>query len=126
MQPQGGGDLSDIDEFIAARRAANAPVLQQDHLGIKRSFNLDDAAYRDDAPPGRVKGLFGLVASLVLRCNDCVDGHLVQCVKAGRTTPEILDALNVGLVVGGPIVVPHARHAVTLLDQLAGRADIDL
>ncbi len=118
--------MSDIDEFIAARRAANASVLQQDHLGIKRFFNLDDAAYRDDALPGRVKELLGLVASLVLRCNDCVDYHLIQCVKAGWTTPEIVDALNVGLVVGGSIVIPHVRHAVTTLDQLAGRSDIEL
>lgn len=118
--------MSDIDEFIATRRAANTAILHQDHLGIKRFFNLDDAAYRDEALPGRVKELLGLVASLVLRCNDCVDYHLIQCVRAGWTTPEIVDALNVGLVVGGSIVIPHLRHAVTTLDQLGGRADIEL
>ena len=118
--------MSDIDEFIATRRAANTSVLAQDHLGIKRFFNLDDAAYRDDALPGRVKELLGLVASLVLRCNDCVDYHLIQCLKAGWTVPEVVDALNVGLVVGGSIVIPHLRHAVTTLDELASRADVEL
>ena len=110
--------MSDIDEFIAARREANAAVLDQDHLGIKRFFDLDEAAYRDGALPGRVKELLGLASSLVLRCDDCVDYHLIQCVKAGWSDAEIVDALNVGLVVGGSIVIPHLRHAVTTLDEL--------
>ena len=75
--------MSDIDEFIATRREANAAVLAQDHLGIKRFFALDDAAYRDGALPGKVKELLGLASSLVLRCNDCVDYHLVQ-LRQGR------------------------------------------
>ncbi len=118
--------MSQIDDFIAARREANAAVLREDHLGIKRFFNLDDAAYRDDALPGRVKELLGLAASLVLRCDDCVDYHLMQCVRAGWSRAEIVDALNVGLVVGGSIVIPHLRHAVATLDQLAGREHIEL
>jgi len=113
--------MSGIDEFIQARRQANAAVLAQDHLGIKRFFNLDEAAYRDGALPGRVKELCGLVASLVLRCNDCVDYHLVQCRNAGWSEAEIVDALNVGLIVGGSIVIPHLRHAVRTLEELRGR-----
>jgi len=115
--------MSDIDEFIATRREANAAVLAQDHLGIKRFFALDDAAYRDGALPGKVKELLGLASSLVLRCNDCVDYHLIQCVKAGWSTGEIVDALNIGLVVGGSIVVPHLRHAIMTLEQLRDRPD---
>jgi AhpD family alkylhydroperoxidase len=118
--------MSDIDEFISARREANTAVLGQDHLGIKRFFALDESAYRDGALPGRVKDLLGLVSSLVLRCNDCVDYHLIQCVKAGWSTAEIVDSLNVGLVVGGSIVIPHLRHAVKTLEELAGRTDISL
>ena len=118
--------MSDIDEFISARREANAAVLDQDHLGIKRFFNLDEAAYRDGALSGKVKELLGLASSLVLRCNDCLDYHLIQCVKAGWSTAEIVDALNVGLVIGGSIVVPHIRHAVKTLGELQGRADLDL
>ncbi|HUK13772.1 MAG TPA: carboxymuconolactone decarboxylase family protein [Thermoanaerobaculaceae bacterium] len=118
--------MSDIDEFIAARKEANAAVLRQDHLGIKRFFALDEAAYRDGPLSGRVKELLGLAASLVLRCNDCVDYHLVQCLKAGWSEAEIVDALDVGLVVGGSIVIPHLRHAVTTLEQLRGRTDLQL
>lgn len=117
--------MSDIDEFISARREANAVVLGQEHLGIKRFFNLDEAAYHDGALPGRVKELLGLSSSLVLRCDDCVDYHLIQCVKAGWRTAEIVDALNVGLVVGGSIVIPHLRHAVKTLEELQGRTDLD-
>jgi AhpD family alkylhydroperoxidase len=116
--------MSDIDEFIAARKEANAAVLAQDHLGIKRFLAVDDAAYRDGALPGKVKELLGLASSLVLRCNDCVDYHLIQCVRAGWSTAEIVDALNVGLVVGGSIVIPHVRHAIMTLGQLRERPNI--
>ena len=118
--------MSDIDEFIATRREANAAVLAQDHLGIKRFIALDDAAYRDGALPARTKELIGLVASLVLRCDDCVDYHLVRCVQTGWSAEEVADALNVGLVVGGSIVIPHVRHAVATLEQVKGRTDIEL
>jgi AhpD family alkylhydroperoxidase len=118
--------MSHIDEFIAARRQANQAVVAQDHLGIKRFFSLDDAAYRDGALDSRTKELCGLVASLVLRCNDCVDYHIVQCVKAGLSEAELMDACNVALVVGGSIVVPHLRHAVQTLEELRGRTDVEL
>ena len=100
----------------------NRRILEEkDHLGIKRFFNLDSAAYRDAALPGRTKELLGLVASAVLRCNDCIDYHLIQCVEAGWTDEELDDALNVALVVGGSIVIPHLRHAVETLDLLRSR-----
>jgi AhpD family alkylhydroperoxidase len=118
--------MSDIDEFISARREANAAVLGQDHLGIKRFFALDEAAYRDGALQGRVKELLGLACSLVLRCDDCVDYHLIQCVKVGWSEAEIVDALNVGLVVGGSIAIPHLRHAVKTLTELQGRTDLGM
>jgi AhpD family alkylhydroperoxidase len=118
--------MGEIDEFIAARREANSAVMEEDHLGIKRFFALDEAAYRDGPLPGRTKELLGLVASLVLRCNDCVDYHLVQSVKAGWSEAEIVDALNVALVVGGSIVIPHLRHAVATLRELRGRSDLSL
>ncbi|MGM0704389.1 MAG: carboxymuconolactone decarboxylase family protein [Bacteroidota bacterium] len=92
-----------------------------DHLGIKRFFRLDDAAYDDGALSGDTKELLGLVASAVLRCNDCIDYHLQQCVDAGWSDEELLDALNVALVVGGSIVIPHLRHAVETIDLLRSR-----
>lgn len=111
-----------LDAFERYRTRMNQRILEEgDHLGIKRFFNLDAAAYRDGALPGRTKELLGLVASLVLRCNDCVDYHLGQCVEAGFTDDELEDALNVGLVVGGSIVIPHLRHAIETLDLLRAR-----
>ena len=118
--------MSNLDDFIAKRRAAKERVLDLDHLGLKRFFNLDEAAYREGELPSRTKELLGLVASLVLRCNDCVDYHLVQCVKAGWRKEEIVDALNVGVIVGGSIVIPHLRHAVVTLDELQARPDVEL
>ncbi len=100
----------------------NSRVLEIDHQGIKRFFSLDSACYRDGALDGKTKELLGLVASAVLRCNDCIDYHLVQCVDAGFSDDELYDALNVSLVVGGSIVIPHLRHAVATIDAIRAEA----
>ena len=105
-----------LDEFQAYRTQMNARISEIDHLGIKRFFNLDTNAYHDGALPGKTKELLGLVASMVLRCNDCIDYHIIQCVDAGWTDAELVDAFNVALVVGGSIVIPHLRHAVETVD----------
>lgn len=105
-----------LEQFQSYRRKMNTRIAGIDHLGIKRFFNLDTHAYEDGALSGKDKELLGLVASLVLRCNDCIDYHIVQCVDAGWTDAELYDAFNVGLVVGGSIVIPHLRHAVETLD----------
>lgn len=107
-----------LDEFRAYREHMNDRIMEIDHLGIKRFFNLDTAAYKDAALDGKTKELLGLVASAVLRCNDCIDYHLIQCVDAGWTDAELYEALNVALVVGGSIVIPHMRHAVETIDTL--------
>jgi AhpD family alkylhydroperoxidase len=107
-----------FDDFRRRRTAGNDSVLKTGHLGIKRFFRLDTAAYEDGPLPGRTKELLGLVASAVLRCNDCIDYHLEQCVKAGFSRAELEDALNVALIVGGSIVIPHLRHAALSLDEL--------
>jgi AhpD family alkylhydroperoxidase len=107
-----------LDEFRAYRERMNDRILSVDHLGIKRFFNLDTAAYRDGALDSKTKELLGLVASTVLRCDDCIDYHIIQCVAAGWTDAELHDALNVALVVGGSIVIPHMRHAVETIDTL--------
>jgi AhpD family alkylhydroperoxidase len=96
----------------------NERIAHIDHLGIKRFFNLDTAAYREGALDAKTKELLGLVASTVLRCNDCIDYHLIQCIDAGWTDDELYDALNVALIVGGSIVIPHLRHAVESIDLL--------
>lgn len=107
-----------IVEFEKYRQAMNDRILEIDHLGIKRFFNLDSAAYKSGSLDDRTKELLGLVASTVLRCNDCIDYHLIQCVKAGWKDDELFDALNVALIVGGSIVIPHLRHAVETIDLL--------
>ena len=107
-----------LERFRRERERQNARILSSDHLGIKRFFNLDTAAYHNGALDERTKELLGLVASLVLRCDDCVDYHLIRCVQVGWREPELIDALNVGLVVGGSIVIPHLRHAFDSMDAL--------
>jgi AhpD family alkylhydroperoxidase len=107
-----------LKQFRAHRAQANARISEIEHLGIKRFFRLDSATYEDGALPGKTKELLGLVASAVLRCNDCIDYHLEQCVIAGWNDDELFDGLNVALVVGGSIVIPHLRHAVESIDLL--------
>lgn len=105
-----------LDDFQSYRRQMNARIGEIEHLGIKRFFNLDTSAYHDGALSGKTKELLGLVASMVLRCNDCIDYHILQCIDAGWEDSELYDALNVALVVGGSIVIPHLRHAVETID----------
>jgi AhpD family alkylhydroperoxidase len=116
---EGTGDK--LEEFRQYRLRMNERIANANHLGINRFFNLDTTAYYDGALPGRTKELLGLVASAVLRCDDCVDYHLIQCVEAGYTNEEITDALNVALVVGGSILIPHLRHAMETIDLLRAK-----
>jgi AhpD family alkylhydroperoxidase len=108
--------MSRLDEFSEKRVMLNERIAQIEHLGIKRFFNLDTQAYTDGALDAKTKELLGLVASMVLRCNDCIDYHIIQCFKAGWKDDELYDAFNVALVVGGSIVIPHLRHAVESVD----------
>jgi AhpD family alkylhydroperoxidase len=113
-----------MDEFDRYRADMNEKLLGSNHLGIKRFFALDTQAYEDGALDRRTKELLGLVASIVLRCDDCITYHINQCVTAGVSRPEFLDTFNVGLVVGGSITIPHLRRAIDRLDQaLAGATD---
>jgi len=105
-----------LEEFSTYRNRMNERIGRIDHLGIKRFFSLDSAAYRDGALDGKTKELLGLVASAVLRCNDCVDYHILQCIQAGWRNEELYDALNVALIVGGSIIIPHLRHAIETID----------
>ena len=106
-----------LDEFETYRKKMNTRIEEIDHLGIKRFFNLDTKAYEDGALDAKTKEMLGLVASMVLRCNDCIDYHVLQCVKAGCEDAEIYEVFNIALVVGGSIVIPHLRHAVESLDM---------
>lgn len=110
--------MSRLKEFREFREKMNARILESGNLEIKRFFALDSRAYEDGALPVKTKELLGLVASLVLRCDDCVTYHLVRCREEGVSRTEFLEALNVGLVVGGSITIPHLRRAVSVLDEL--------
>ena len=107
-----------FEEFRARRERGNEKVLQTESLAIKRFFGLDKNVYGDGALDSSTKELLGLVASLVLRCNDCIDYHLEQCVEKGYDRAQVDEAMSVALMVGGSIVIPHARHAAESLDFL--------
>lgn len=101
----------DIHQFHADRERRMDLLLNEGHLGIKRFLALDSAAYRDDALDSKTKELLGLVASTVLRCQECITYHAENCLEHGWNKSEILDALNVAMVVGGSITIPHIRMA---------------
>jgi AhpD family alkylhydroperoxidase len=113
--------MSRLDEFEAYRARMNERILGVDHLGIKRFFNLDTMAYQDGALSAKEKELLGLVASMVLRCNDCIDYHILRCADLGWTDEQLYETFNVALVVGGSILIPHLRHAVETLDLRRAR-----
>jgi AhpD family alkylhydroperoxidase len=112
-----------MDNFDRYRADMNEKLLGSNHLGLKRFFALDTQAYEDGALDKRTKELLGLVASIVLRCDDCITYHIKQCVTAGVTRPEFLDVFNVALVVGGSITIPHLRRAVDRLDATLENKD---
>jgi AhpD family alkylhydroperoxidase len=107
-----------LEEFRSFRERMNERLLAAENLDIRRFFALDDRVYREGVLATPTKELLGLVASLVLRCDDCVTYHIVRCVEEGFTDAELLEALSVGLVVGGSIVIPHLRRAVATLENV--------
>lgn len=106
-----------LEEFRKYREKMNHKILEQGNLQIKRFFNLDSQAYEDGALPRKTKELLGLVSSMVLRCDDCITYHIIQCADVGVTDAEFFEAFNIGLVVGGSIVIPHLRRAVETLEE---------
>lgn len=109
-----------IKEFTEFRQRMNERILEHDNQVVRRFFALDTQTYKDGALGLKTKELLGLVASLVLRCDDCISYHIAQCREAGVNRDEFFEAFSVGLVVGGSIVIPHLRRAVDFLDQLEG------
>ena len=109
---------SSLAEFRAFRERMNDVILGAGNLTINRFFALDGRVYEAGALGVKTKELLGLVASLVLRCDDCVTYHVVRCKEEGVTNEEMLEAFAVGLVVGGSIVIPHLRRAMDRLEEL--------
>ena len=111
-----------LQEFREFRERMNERVLSADNLEIKRFFALDSRAYESGSLDVATKELLGLVASLVLRCDDCVTYHLVRCAEEGVSDEQIMETLSIGLIVGGSIVIPHLRRAVATLDEIRASA----
>ncbi|GIK19713.1 MAG: carboxymuconolactone decarboxylase family protein [Leptolyngbya sp. PLA2] len=109
---------SRLAEFRAFREKMNARIFEQKDTVINRFFGLDAQAYKPGALDARTKEIAGLAASLVLRCDDCIAYHVIRCKEEGVSDREIWDVLGIGLLVGGSIVIPHLRRAVSLLDEI--------
>ena len=112
-----------LEAFRQFRERMNAEILAENNLVVNRFFALDTRTYEAGALDVKTKELLGLVASMVLRCDDCITYHVVRCKEEGVTDAQFLEAFNVGLVVGGSIVIPHLRRAVDTLDELNRRAE---
>jgi AhpD family alkylhydroperoxidase len=111
-------DLAGLEAFRAFRAEMNERLVDSGHLGIKRFLALDGQAYHAGELDEPTLEMLGLVASLVLRCDDCITYHLERCVGLGATRQACLEVFNVGLIVGGSIVIPHLRRALRALDAL--------
>ncbi len=96
----------------------NEIVMKYASLSTKRFFSLDSQVYRQGALSTQTKEMLGLVASLVLRCDDCITYHVIRCHQEGVTDAEIEEVLSVGMVVGGAITIPHLRWALQVWDEL--------
>ena len=110
--------MSRVEEFTKFRKRMNERILGHDNQVVRRFFALDTQTYQAGALDVKTKEMLGLVASLVLRCDDCVSYHVAQCKEAGVSEDEFFEIFSVGLVVGGSIVIPHLRRAVDFLDEL--------
>ncbi len=107
-----------IEKFQKEREVLNELVMEYAGQGTKRFYSLDSQAYREGALSCKIKELLGLVASFVLRCDDCIKYHIVRCFEEGVSDDELEEALFIGLIVGGTITIPHQRRAMQAWDEL--------
>ncbi len=110
--------MGKIEEFQRERERLNNLVLSRGNLEIKRFFSLDSQVYREGAIPVKYKEMLGLVASLVLRCDDCIMYHIIRCHQEGVSQEEFNEAMAIALVVGGSITIPHLRRAYDAWEEL--------
>ena len=119
-----GDDSQDrVKAFTEFRQRMNKRILDEPNQVVRRFFALDTQTYQAGALDVKTKELLGLVASMVLRCDDCISYHVAQCREAGVNRDEMFEAFSIGLVVGGSIVIPHLRRAVDFLDKLEQGAE---
>jgi AhpD family alkylhydroperoxidase len=108
----------ELEQFRKYREKMNESILNADHLGLKRFFNLDTQAYVDRALDAKTKEMLGLVASMVLRCDDCITYHVLRCAEEKVNRAEMIEVFNVALIVGGSIVIPHLRRAFESMNEV--------
>ena len=109
--------MKNLNEYNEFRKEMNERILNCGHLGLKRFWALDSRAYEKGALDEKTLELLGLTTSMVLRCDDCVTYHIVRCLQLGLTDKELYDALNVCVIVGGSITVPHNRRAFETIEK---------
>ena len=114
--------MGDIEKFQQERQTLNELVMKYSGLGTKRYYSLDSQAYREGALPVKTKELLGLVASFVLRCDDCIMYHVIRCHEEGVSSEALEEALFIGLIVGGTITIPHQRRAMRAWDELKNKS----
>lgn len=107
-----------VEEFNAYRVKMNDRIMAQDNKVLKRFFSLDNQAYQDGALDLKTKELLGLVASMVLRCDDCISYHLGSCHELGISTDQVYEVFSIANLIGGSIVIPHTRRAAEYWDAL--------
>jgi len=113
--------MDKYEKFTSFRQDMNKKILDRGNLDIKRFFALDDRVYQDGVLDKKVKELLGLVASMVLRCDDCISYHIIQARSAGTSQEELFESFSIALMVGGSIVIPHLRRAVAFLEELEAK-----
>jgi len=107
-----------VKDFKEERERLNDIIMDYAGKDIKRFFNLDNAVYKDGAIPPKYKEMLGLVASTVLKCDDCIEYHMIRCKEEGVTDEEMVETLGIALIVGGSITIPHLRCAFELWDDM--------
>src|SRR5665213_3013556 len=110
--------MSLINDFESYRTRMNDRIMETSNTNIKRFFALDTTTYSDGALNVKTKEMLGLVASMVLRCDDCIKYHLEKCHEQGCTTEEIYEVFSVANIVGGTIVIPHTRRGAEFWEEL--------
>lgn len=113
--------MSLVKEFNEYRSKMNERIMEQDNKVLKRFFSLDNQTYQEGALPVKTKELLGLIASMVLRCDDCIKYHLGKCHENGVSTEEVYEVFSIANMVGGSICIPHTRRAVEYWDELCAQ-----
>ncbi|PRY14992.1 AhpD family alkylhydroperoxidase [Pontibacter ummariensis] len=117
--------MSLVEEFNDYRKRMNERIMSYDNKVIKRFFNLDTNTYMDGALDVKTKEMLGLVASMVLRCDDCIKYHVGKCYEEGVTDEQIMEVFSIANLVGGSIVIPHFRRAVEYWEELKERGSAE-